>query len=181
MRVSVKSHVYQMPVYAFVLQFLNKTCSVVDFGCGEGEKLESLLKPVTEDIRGYDLDLFYRPWGEWICQDLNEEVRTNKLFDVIICADVVEHLECPEVLLMSIKNHSHSGSVIVISTPESSTTRKVKGRPANVQHVQEWLFLEFCDFLLKNGLTLNYAFQYQEGWSDYRYVNNVFICSLKEK
>jgi len=171
--------VYQIPVYKLAAEAI-KACgaqTIADFGCGDGNKLELFIKPITREVTGFDKEINWRPWGTWNKADFNSAIGYPSTFDFIICADVMEHLTEPEALLETIKKCCHSDTIIVFSTPEETTTRKNEdGKPLNPLHVKEWTQLEFVKLLTDNGFVVEEFKPYEEGPESYRYQNNIFIC-----
>lgn len=131
---------------------------IIDLGSGSGDKLAAL-HPRFEIVGidfGPNLELCRRkfPFGTWCEHDFDSEdllpLPAEMLAgSVVVCADVIEHLVHPELLLDNL--HAILGSVeaIVISTPERDLTRGPDdlGPPEHVCHVREWSLSEFGDLL----------------------------------
>lgn len=68
-------------------------------------------------------------------------------YDMVICADVIEHVEDPVGLLESIK--SARPKIAVISTPERTLIPGADplGPPRNIHHRLEWTRDEFAQLL----------------------------------
>lgn len=76
-------------------------------------------------------------------------------FDLIICADVIEHLVSPDPCLAFIHRHLASDGVLLISTPERDILRgKDCTNSPHPMHVREWNADEFRRFLESRGLTV---------------------------
>jgi len=123
---------YQHHVYKWAADLMgrNNISSVLDIGCGPGTKLARMIRPVCQDILGVDLessvtvarglhpDLLFEPI------DLDHPgVLGDRTFDLIICADVIEHLADPRVLLENIRSTCHTDSRVLLSTPDRDRTR----------------------------------------------------------
>jgi len=136
--------------------------TVLDVGCGVGYKLATVLSPLAARAVGVDqpnaIKLARQFYAHLPIQfeavDL-EEKRDSGLgtFDLVVCADVIEHLLDPDVLLEFILAHCHERSCVVISTPE----RDVRRGPGNVksprrEHVREWNRDELRRYLEASGL-----------------------------
>jgi SAM-dependent methyltransferase len=80
----------------------------------------------------------------------------SRRFDLIICADVIEHLVDPDVVLRWIRLFSKPTSRIVLSTPERDLRRgrRSLGPPENLGHVREWNSREFCAYLDSRGFDI---------------------------
>ena len=80
-----------------------------------------------------------------------EEVRNA----VIVCSDVIEHVEFPDRLLMKLSTLLPAARVVLISTPERDLTRGPRdcGPPPNPHHVREWSTRELSALLWTIGLS----------------------------
>lgn len=130
--------------------------TVLDWGCGSGYKLVQLFG--AYDTLGVDVD--YRlpvlqaryPDRRWAV------VPVPACADVILCVDVIEHVQDPAALL----RHFAAGTWrhLVISTPErelvarhkyrrsrSKRLRQLSGPPMNRWHTREWTAAEFARFI----------------------------------
>ncbi len=141
----------QLNVYKYARRIADKDGSiksVLDWGCGSGFKLVSLfghLDTLGLDV-GYRLPVLQsryptRQWGV-------VPVRPLKA-DLIICADVIEHMQDPLWLLDDIRNGEWKHCII--STPERDRCRGKNdmGPPRNRWHAREWNESEFAAMLTK--------------------------------
>ena len=84
----------------------------------------------------------------------NPPLRDEK-FDIIICADVIEHLMNPDRLLNIIKKLSTPETLTILSTPERDNVRgRHCTRPGNQYHVREWNRTEFRHYLDSRGFVV---------------------------
>ena len=112
------------------------------------------------------------PKNKWIVSDFNsspEEV------DLVICADVIEHVENPDALLFFIKKMKPKD--IIISTPDRNLLHDMLGRshlgpPLNKHHIREWSFEEFEKYI-------GHFFNIQEHKNFYTEYNQTIYCKLK--
>ena len=119
--------------------------SIVDLGTGSGAKLieffgakKTLGLDVAEKIALAKQRFPDRQW----------ELPTHPIeCDLLICADVIEHLADPLELIETI--NAGRWRHCVISTPERDLARGVNdlGPPKNPRHVREWNTGEFVRFL----------------------------------
>jgi 2-polyprenyl-3-methyl-5-hydroxy-6-metoxy-1,4-benzoquinol methylase len=145
---------WQDDVYKFSKDVLLKynLKRVIDFGCGSAFKLIKYFK--NYEIIGYDLEstvTFLKskyPDYVWVVSDFNS--KHEDYCDLLICADVIEHVTNPlDVIDYIIKlNPKH----IVISTPNRDDLVKKRGvsnlgPPVNKHHIREWGFNEFNNFI----------------------------------
>lgn len=158
------SKLYQVPVYLQVQRFLktNPQCSVLELGSGTGYKLNKYIRPFALEVTGADQAVctdFAKakfPGIHWIEFDLEGPTKKFGLkeADVIISADVIEHLVDPDKLLALCTANAHKQTRIFLSTPERDLVRGKKhhGPPPNQLHIREWNFDEFAAYLKSNGL-----------------------------
>jgi len=159
--------IYQLPVYEKSKELIQKhgLQSVLDIGCGHGMKLREFIYPVCQNIVGIDLahsiDYCQRflDFGEWYVEDIENPTRLNAKFDLIICADVIEHLFNPDKLFEYIDSHSTNETLIVLSTPERDLHhgKEHVGPPVNKSHIREWNGDELQKYFNYHGYeVLNY-------------------------
>lgn len=151
---------YQLATYDKALEFINDKSNVADFGCGSGRKLVERIEPKALTVTGIDKytrgpKLRY-PESKitWIDEDFDEgDSKVHGSFDVIICADVLEHLHKPEKLIKQIIANAKDGCKIVLSTPDSSTTDDINLK-INPDHKKFWDEKSFKALLSDNGLVI---------------------------
>lgn len=135
--------------------------TVLDLGCGVATKLNRDFGDFPE-IHGID-----QPSVAELCRQLHPRGRywgasledPNSVagfgigpVDLLICADVIEHIENPGNVLEIIRKLTSPESLIVLSTPErDALLGKNAGQPGNKAHVREWAFGEFRTFLESSG------------------------------
>ena len=169
---------YQRHVYQYARRVVvgNGAKTILDIGCGNPQKLKAFILPFTDEITGVDLpeivDAIDVDFGTWIGCDLNtNRLRLRRKYDLIIAADVIEHLKSPKCLIRVIKDHANKKTVIVISTPEK---RSVKVR--NASHHREYERDELVNILKASGLDVINVKSVIEEQTKYPYVSNMFIC-----
>lgn len=142
---------YQREVYLTALRLANQHHyqNVVDVGCGSGWKLVHHLGHLQ--TLGIDLP----PTVEYLKAKYPErqwEIAPSYLefhgVDLVICSDVIEHVDNPDELcnFLRLINPKH----YVISTPDRSLLNHVQpefGPPRNKCHVREWTFSEFGEYM----------------------------------
>jgi len=146
-------------VYAYCKRLIKEHffSSVLDVGCGQGRKLMTYIRPLVNRMVGMDIKeavVLLRqefPKEQW--EVVNFEKSTNPLkenFDLLICVDVIEHMEDPDKLLDFIRKQATNSTAIVISTPERGNYNP-NGPPPNAKHVREWTREELKRYLKKSG------------------------------
>lgn len=120
--------------------------SIVDFGCGNGQKL---LKYFGELY--YTLGLEVEPTLSWLRKrypahawaEPVEAFTLQSRIDILICADVIEHVENPHDILFILQ--SLKPRYVVLSTPDPTLMGlgTEDGPPKNRHHVREWNMPQF--------------------------------------
>lgn len=138
---------WQLEVYLRAYGLMKKYGwkTVADIGCGSAYKLITYLGDFQ--TIGYELPINVHslidryPDRDWRVSDFNSE--TTIKADLVICSDVVEHLENPDVLMNFLKRVECSA--LILSTPERDICRGKNdlGPPKNPAHQREWNFKEF--------------------------------------
>jgi SAM-dependent methyltransferase len=171
---------WQAPVYEVATELADegKIASVLDLGCGNPIKLKNL---GLMDVTGIDYpnkiaDITRRGVeGRWIGQDLNHHFNLHKKFDLIIAADVIEHLNSVTEFFKVVDTHLADGGTLLISTPDKRTTGE-----SNILHVQEFDGNEFSGILAAHGFKYELS-QYTQETEDGNYTNLMAICTKQEK
>jgi trans-aconitate methyltransferase len=156
----------QIPVYEEARRVLQKGSfsRVVDIGCGNGSKLEEYIYKLCPSILGFDFDparldicKACMPRGTWVKTDLSKPLDYSlESTDLVICADVLEHLENPLLILDSIP----SGATCIFSTPDvDSIESSVKSNP---DHKQFWTKESFQRLIESSGFKVKTLEHYQE-------------------
>ena len=160
------SALFQYSTYKEAASLMRRIASprVLDLGCGTARKAARLLIPNCGFYLGID-----QPAAVEYCRAnitaSNAEFQVGDLeapglsvaqpFDVIICADVIEHLISPGRLLAFAVAALAPGGYLVVSTPERDVLhgRNVL-RPPNPDHVREWNRAELRQLLTSFGLVI---------------------------
>jgi Methyltransferase domain len=157
-----ESHKWQYHVYRWGAELIAREglSSALDVGCGICAKMTRHLVPVCPDTEGIDqpsaLEVARRLGAQVKLTPVDlerPELRPWRTFDLIICADVLEHLVDPDPTIQLIRSFAHERSLILLSTPERDRQR---GRgcmaSAKPEHVREWTRGEFEAFVRSRGL-----------------------------
>ena len=125
--------------------------SVIDVGCGSAFKLIRLFGNLNttgiEIADTYQWLLKTHPTKKWI--DFAEAKPSQLQADLVICADVIEHVSNPDDLMNFLQEIYCRR--LVISTPERNRVRGNKdfGPPENSTHYREWDQVEFYNYVSK--------------------------------
>ncbi len=142
---------YQDAVYRWAARIAAAGRPVVlDVGCGSGDKLVDRVAPRAGTTIGVDQPSGIRlaeerfPDHRWLARDLEDEATWDELAglrpDLVLCSDVVEHVEDPALLLRRLAAVAGSAGLLLLSTPDRSRLDRgdPAGPPHNPRHVREW-------------------------------------------
>lgn len=160
-----KSLLYQHHAYSIARQLLRERGlkRVLDVGCGPATKLMRHLAPHAEVTHGIDqpsaVELCrqrYPGRAEFFATDLEQpDLDLPHAYDLIVCADVIEHLLAPEHLLRFIRDNAAPSACVLFSTPERDVLRGPECQSCpKPEHVREWNRDEFVAFLEGHGLAV---------------------------
>ncbi|MGE3175743.1 MAG: class I SAM-dependent methyltransferase [Planctomycetota bacterium] len=133
--------------------------SVLDVGCGICTKLGRHIEPVCREVSGVDqrpaLATARRLGTNAMLMPLDlerPEADPLRTYDLIVCADVLEHLLDPDPLVEWIHRACHRDTLVLLSTPERPRERgrACNGSPKR-EHVREWSQEEFARFVQTRG------------------------------
>jgi len=150
---------YQDAVYARAKALLTAVDGslLVDWGCGSAVKLRKYFAPA--EVVGVDLPhivqrharrstgyTFADPGAAWL---------DDVVPDVVLSADVIEHVENPVPFLADLR--ALGGEWLVLSTParEHIAGGSLTGPPRNRCHAREWTMAEFAEFLTGAGVEIH--------------------------
>jgi predicted TPR repeat methyltransferase len=160
---------YQYYVYliARLIAKIYYADTIIDIGCGPGVKTLKMLKPLAQRLVGVDQESAIN-----ICKQQNtdaefyvanlEDLQENldalnmrSKFSLVVCADVIEHMQNPDNLLRYIREVANDKAWILISTPERDLLRgKDCLTPENPSHIREWNRFELKKYLENRGFNV---------------------------
>lgn len=166
-----KKHYHWNPVQKFLINNFYKTLvceakklnsqTVLDVGCGEGFALNKFYKDgVGSKLEGIDLSSEAVALGMKTFPHLNLKTgNINKLpyendsFELLICTEVLEHLDHPETALNEI--HRVTSKYCILSVPNEPFFRGanfVRGKNLSrfgndIEHINHWSSKKFKDFI----------------------------------
>ncbi len=88
-----------------------------------------------------------------------EKVNIKKKFDVIVCGELIEHIDNPGLMLDGIKKFMHKDSILIITTPNPWSKRRLsllkRGKDEfywmNEEHVSWYSFMTLKNLLDRHG------------------------------
>ena len=124
-----------------LLTFLGKISKgdhIIDIGCGRGIYQKALRKSIYLgcDLNGQNLKRAVKaPNAEYVCADANHLPFIDNSFDIVLCSEVLEHLDSP---LKTVKELARaSKKMIVLTFPDERVMEKFgKKNPAHISKIQ---------------------------------------------
>lgn len=173
-----QKHSTKNPIERFFVDNFNNTLisvlkpldieSVLDVGCGEGFTLQRLTNEhIGKKLEGSDsiqeaLDLGKKihPHLKLVKGDLYELPYGNNSFDLLICTEVLEHLEDPKKALKELVRVSKK--YILLSVPNEpwfTLSRILRGKDIlqigkHPEHLQYWTSGEFETFVKQESVSI---------------------------
>ena len=158
---------YQDPVYRLAARLdAGKATVTLDVGCGTGDGLVSHLAKDGARTVGVDqpsaiaVARSRHPAHEWIAGDLRDERVWDSLAELrpglVVCADVIEHVDDPIVLLDRLRSLLGYDDTLVLSTPDRDRLEYQPrlGPPQNPHHIREWAYAEMRQLVESVGFTV---------------------------
>lgn len=109
--------------------------------------------------------------------DIEEGVRINGTFDIIIAFEVIEHLKNPSVAIINMKKKLKKNGILVCSTPNAMTDLSSDPTHINVKSQKEWkrIFdkISFTKVIIKQISFLPFFYKFS------RYFHLVFPLAIK--
>ncbi|MCA8969604.1 MAG: class I SAM-dependent methyltransferase [Planctomycetes bacterium] len=154
---------FQHDVYRLALDCAERMGSglrIADVGCGYPSKAK-LLQPFARTLTCFDqptLESIVRrdfPTFDFVSIDLQEPLELDARFDLIVCADVIEHLVDPDPCLAFLRKCLSEHGILILSTPERDIVRGHDCMTSDkVDHVREWNSEEFARYVQSHGLEI---------------------------
>lgn len=125
--------------------------SALDAGCGEGETLARLACLPQDETAAIDLNAqavehtrARVPWADTSVASVTDLPFGEESFDLVLCLEVLEHLEDPEAALDELRRVSRGD--VVVSTPHEPwfqlgsllRGKYLKGLGNHPEHVNHW-------------------------------------------
>ncbi len=109
-----------------VARLIGKNKTILEVGCGPGSQSKVFHEQLGCDVVGIEIDPARAEKARAYCREVhvaNLEIDAlsgflnDEKFDVIVCADVLEHLRNPGEILSGLKNHLKPEGYLVTSIP----------------------------------------------------------------
>ncbi len=142
--------------------------TILDVGCGEGSLLRSLLD-VHPGARGTGLEVSAHatelarqvvPGATFVTGDVTS-VQVDERFDLVVSADVVEHIEDDRAAIRAMANLAAPGGRVIISTLQGT----MRGFERQVGHVRNYAPGELQGKMRDAGLKIERVIEW--GWPFY--------------
>ncbi|MBI2028478.1 MAG: methyltransferase domain-containing protein [Candidatus Levybacteria bacterium] len=142
--------------------------TVLDAGCGEGFTMNNLIKNnIGENVEGIEFSEETITIGKKLFPDLKIKRGSiysipypNNFFDLVVCTEVLEHLDSPQRALKEILRISTKDVVISVpNEPFFMLSNFLRGK--NISrlgndpgHINHWTIISFINLLKKHGLKI---------------------------
>lgn len=175
---NLEKHTTKNPIGRFFLNNFLKTVvkttrplnieSVLDAGCGEGftldrlqkEKIGKVFEGIEYDEQAVLLANVMYPKLKIKKGDIYKLPYKNNSFDLVICTEVLEHLENPKKAYRELLRVSKKYVLISVPNEPLFTIQRI-GRLQNVrhlgahpEHIQHWSYKDFTNFVKVRGVKL---------------------------
>lgn len=151
---STDTHYEHLHRYAFASGFV-KGKKILDLGSGEGYG-SFLFSHIAESVMGIEIDenIVKHATSKYTKNNLqfkvgdarNVPVDGEKLFDVIVCFELLEHIEEHDKLLSEVKRLLKDDGIFIVSTPNKALYSDVSNSH-NPFHRKELYFADFTKLL----------------------------------
>ena len=159
-----ESSIYQYHVYENCRWLILKYGfeHILDVGCGPAFKTKELIVPLVKAVTLIDQPSIAKiaksviPTARFVATNLEStETKLGKLFDLIICADVLEHIVDPDPCMQMIRRHIQPSGIVVLSTVERDILHGIHNcTPINQMHVREWNRDEFSKYIKSHNFEI---------------------------
>lgn len=135
---------------------------VLDVGCGDGAFLKSLRKSypnlslngfdISDEIVSKNMDNIHLSTGDLT----KDETIPNKKFDIIICSEVLEHIEDYQKAIINLSKMLKPGGYVFISSPYGM--KNWTAHDTYARHVRRWELGVIEEELIKNNICITISF-----------------------
>lgn len=184
-----KKHTHKNPIQRFLLAnfFRNlvsltkaKTVdSILDVGCGEGFTLNRLKENrIGKKLEGIEylqaaIDLGKKTYPDIkiVKGDIYELPYKDNAFDLVLCTEVLEHLEKPQDAIKELVRVSKKYLVISVpNEPFFMLAQLIRGKNwsrlgNDIEHINHWTILGFPKFVKKNSKVKILAKRFPFAWT----------------
>ncbi len=173
-----KKHTHSNPIQRLLLGNFFKTLtglisskkvdSILDVGCGEGFTLNRLRENnIGRRLEGIEyseaaIELGKRSYPDILITkgDIYNLPYKDKEFDLVLCTEVLEHLEDPKRALKELIRVSNKYLVLSVpNEPLFMLAQLVRGKNwsrfgNDIEHIQHWSFWQFENFVKKENVKI---------------------------
>lgn len=139
---------------------------ILEYGCGLGQNIYLLHNPIGYDISSFALN-FCKKKGIHVTNRIKE--LKNKGFDVVLCCEVLEHIEEPLKTLKVIHSKLKKGGKLILILPIEK-----KKRPEFFdynQHFYSWNSQSITNLLMRAGFyPINYKIMRRTGFRKFLFL-----------
>lgn len=115
-------------ILRLIAKYAGEVESVIDVGCGKGDLLRRV-RQCYPNAALTGVDYLAKPPDltdvEWIVADLNKPLEISRRFNLVLCSEVIEHVENPRHLFRFLNGLLHEDGIIVLTTPNQMSIRSL--------------------------------------------------------
>lgn len=193
--------IWQPDVYQFARKVADDAniTSVIDIGCGNGDKLVEAFDHKKYKLTGMDyagsLEIARdrHPAYIWTEANFTDAHSIQSTFtplhkntpSLFIMADVIEHLTDPQLLLREVRKilKLNPKNRLILSTPDAEKGKSFDSQtllPKNEAHIREWNIDRLATFMLSSGFTINAAGHTRSNLQDTTLDTSLLVLSASE-
>lgn len=118
-----------------------------------------------------------------------QEVELNQTFDVVVCGELIEHIENPGLMLDGIKRFMNKDTILIITTPNPWMKQRVslvnsdvkESEWLNKEHVSWYSYQTLKQLLERKGFNeVSYDYYYGNSKENYEKKMNGFLGILRK-
>jgi SAM-dependent methyltransferase len=142
---------------------------VLEYGCGLGQNIYLINHAVGYDVSSFSME-FCRKKGVLITKHL--ETLPSREFDVVLCCEVLEHVEEPLKILRVIYSKLRKGGKLILVLPVDKWNRpRIED---NNQHLYNWNFNTITNLLVRVGFyPIDYKIMRRTGFKKFLFLFNL--------
>lgn len=170
--------------YVFASRFVKEKV-VLDVGCWIGDGSSTMVDCEAKEVVGIDISKVYIEYAIKHCHkpelhfalcDGRNLPFSNKHFDLAVCFQVIEHIECYERLLSELQRVLKPNGVLILSTPNKRFSSPCTCQPLFSHHLREFQLDELYDLLKSYFAKLTLYGQYVDRKI---VIENYFVVAIK--
>src|SRR3990167_184525 len=113
-----KEYKHERLLFKWLKELGVKPLEVLDIGCSDGYLLKMIRERYKSQVTGIEVNPGHRNWGKYMdCLNIVPDLKEQKVFDLICCYHVFEHVQSPLDFLMWITRSLTDGGYLYLALP----------------------------------------------------------------